>query len=32
MITRYEGEALGFQDDKATIQKEILDQRSVISR
>ncbi len=32
MITRYESEAIGFQDDKATIQPEILDQRSVIAR
>lgn len=32
MITRYEGEAMGLQDDKASIQNEILDQRTVIAR
>ena len=32
MITRYETEAINFQDDKDTIQKEILDQRTVIAR
>jgi uncharacterized protein YydD (DUF2326 family) len=32
MITRYESEAIGFLDDKNTIQQEILDQRSVIAR
>ena len=32
MITRYESEAIGFQDDKITIQQEILEQRTVIAR
>jgi hypothetical protein len=32
MITRYETEAISFQDDKNQIQQEILDQRSVIAR
>lgn len=32
MITRYESEAVGFQDDKITIQQEILEQRTVIAR
>ena len=32
MITRYESEEIGFQDDKITIQQEILEQRTVIAR
>ncbi|CDW82716.1 UNKNOWN [Stylonychia lemnae] len=32
MITRYESDALTFQEDKITIQQEILEQRSIIAR
>lgn len=32
MVTKYETEALSFQDDKFTIQQEILDQRQVIAK
>eukprot|EP00347_Sterkiella_histriomuscorum_P003709 403363246 len=32
MITRYESDALAFQEDKLTIQQEILQQRSIITK